>query len=185
MTKEELNDEYLEWMYNIVCDDNYADTTYHYLFACLYDIEFIYVMPMDASRAEDGVDLRYRFGYDRGYDQTLIASYLDDHPCSVLEMMVALSIRCEEHIMDNPDLGNRVGQWFWTMIVNLELGEMTDSKFDVDYVENQVCRFMYRDIERDGKGGLFRIHNPRRDMRTADIWYQLNWYLSETTETTI
>lgn len=52
----------------------------------------------------------------------MIASYLDNRPCSVLEMIIALAIRLEEHIMDDPDIGNRTGQWFWDMIVSLGLG---------------------------------------------------------------
>ena len=43
----------------------------------------------------------------------MISAYLDNKTCSVLEMMIALAIRCEEHIMDDPDVGNRTGQWFW------------------------------------------------------------------------
>ena len=56
-------------------------------------------------------------------------------PCSVLEMMIALSMRCEEQIMDDPDIGNRTGQWFWDMIDNLGLGEHERLKFDGRYVD--------------------------------------------------
>ena len=107
----------------------------------LHRIEFTYSIPMDGNRAEDGVDLRYRFGYENGYSSSMISTYLDNRMCSVLEMMIALAIRCEEHIMDDPDVGNRTGQWFWNMIVNLGLGSMNDSKFDRDYVEDIVQRF--------------------------------------------
>lgn len=183
MLEEEVNCGYLDWMYSIVCDDQYSKTTsYRKLFWFLYDTEFYYSLPMDGNRAEDGVDLRYRFGNENGYPDYVIASYLDTRPCSVLEMMIALSIRCEVHIMDNPDLGNRVGQWFWEMIVNLGLGHMTDDKFDPNYTDEAVRRFLDRDIERDGTGGLFRIDDKSRDMRSADIWYQMCWHLDEVLE---
>ena len=41
-------------------------------------------------------------------------------------MMIALAIRCEEHIMDDPDAGDRTGQWFWSMLVSLGLGSMDE-----------------------------------------------------------
>lgn len=181
-TKEEVRHEYIEWMFSYVYDDEYFknnNNTYRKLMIHLYFTEFYEIVPMDGNRAEEGVNLRYRFGAECDYPDYVIAEYLDDRPCSVLEMMVALAIRCEVHIMENPDLGDRVGQWFWEMIVNLGLGHMTDDKFDADYTDKVLHRFLERDIERDGTGGLFKIKDPTRDMRTADIWYQMCWHLNE------
>ena len=98
-------------------------------------------------------------------------------PCSVLEMMLGLAIRCEEDYMDNPVKGNRTGQWFWGMVVNLGLGAMDDSKFDKVFVEDAVRRFLNREYEPDGTGGLFKIRNCDRDLRYVEIWWQLCWYL--------
>lgn len=78
--------------------------------------------------------------------------------------------------MDDPDIGNRTGQWFWDMIVSLGLGSMDDSKFDKAYAIDVIRRFLNRDYERDGKGGLFTIEHCRYDMRDIEIWYQANWY---------
>lgn len=183
MTQEELNYEYLDWMYDIVCDDRYTrNLGYRKLFAYLYDTEFTFTMPMDGNRYEDGVNLRYRFGDERGLEPAMIASYLDGNPCSVLEMMIALALRCEDNIMDNPDVGNRVGQWFWEMIVNLGLGPMTDANFDPDHVYHVMDIFLNRKYDRDGTGGLFKIHDDTRDMRFAEIWYQMCWHLNEVLE---
>ena len=87
------------------------------------------------------------------------------------------AIRLEEHIMDDPDIGNRTGQWFWDMIVSLGLGSMDDSKFDKAHAIDVIRRFLNRDYGRDGKGGLFTIEHCRYDMRDIEIWYQANWYL--------
>lgn len=183
MTQDELDYEYLDWLYDIVCDDRYSNNLgYRKLFAYLYDTEFTYSVPMDSNRYEDGINLRYRFGQERDIDPRMIASYLDNSACSVLEMMIALALRCEDTIMDNPDIGNRVGQWFWEMIVNLGLGRMTDSNFDIDYAEHVMYIFLNRQYDKDGTGGLFKIHDPNRDMRTAEIWYQMCWHLSEVLE---
>ena len=92
-------------------------------------------------------------------------------------MMVALAIRCEETIMDDPQVGSRTGQWFWGMINNLGLGAMIDEKFDKNYVKEIVDRFLNRDYEPDGRGGLFTIRHCEDDLRNVEIWNQLCWYL--------
>lgn len=178
MTKNELNKKYFEWMYQLVYHEGYSKRlSYRKLLDRLHDTEFIYIISMDGNRAEDGIDLRYRFGYEHKYEHPMIAAYLDDRSCSVLEMLIALSIRCEEHIMDDPDIGNRTGQWFWNMIVNLGLDSMTDEKFNVRYVDEIISKFLNRKYKRNGDGGLFTVDNYKYDLRTAEIWYQMCWYL--------
>lgn len=179
MTRDELIDRYFDWMYQLVVDDRYSNQSYRKLFVRLYDTEFTFTIPMDGNRAEDGVDLRYRFGREYSYPDAMIASCLDDRPCSILEMMAALAIRCEEHIMDDPDAGNRTGQWFWGMLVSLGLGSMDDAKFDRDYVDDVLIQFLNRDYARNGEGGLFTVEYADCDMRSVEIWYQLNYYLNE------
>lgn len=178
MTEKELNNEYFDWMLQLVCDKRYSKgLSYQKLLNRLHDIEFQYILPMDGNRAEDGIDLRYRFGYEKSYDDHMIAAYLDNRPCSVLEMLIALASRCEEQIMNNPDLGNRTGQWFWGMIENLGLLTMTDSRFDAERTDNAIFIFMDRKYKRNGSGGLFTVERCNIDMRTVEIWYQMNWYI--------
>lgn len=180
MTKNDLSKEYFEWMLQLVYSETYSKKlSYRKLLKQLHDIEFVYIIGMDGNRAEDGVNLRYRFGYERNYDSAMIASYLDDGPCSVLEMMIALAMRCEENIMDNPEIGNRTGQWFWDMIVNLKLGPMTNDRFNAQYVEEVISKLLNREYERNGQGGLFTVKNCKHDLRTVEIWYQMCWYLDE------
>jgi hypothetical protein len=175
--------EYFDWMYRLVCNDKYSKkTTYSNLLHLLHEVKFTYILPMDANRAEDGADLRYRFGYENGYSTSTIASYLDNGDSSVLEMMIALAMRCEDHIMEDSDVGNRIGQWFWNMIVTLGLGYMNDDHFDQDYALDRIYAFLNREYGPNGDGGLFRVENPRCDMRDVDIWYQMCWYLQEVIE---
>lgn len=173
--KDRIRNEYFDWMHDMVCNERYStETSYRKLLMCLHSIEFIFVLPMDENRAVDGVSLRYRFALWQ--EQEELADYLDG-PCSVLEMMIALTLRCEETLMDNPEIGERLGQWFWGMIVSLGLGSMSDAKFDRRYVEDIVGRFLYREYESNGKGGLFTIKNSRRDLRDIEIWLQMNDYI--------
>ena len=179
MTKNEIKNEYFNWMCELVCGDRYAVTiSYRKLLMRLHDTEFTYLIERDSNRANDGMQLRYRFAISQGYKNSSDAIVdLLDGPCSVLEMMVALAVRCEESIMDNTEIGNRTSQWFWGMISNLGLGECTDDNFDEVYVENVIQTFLRRKYDPDGKGGLFRVRGCDEDLRKAEIWYQMCWYL--------
>lgn len=177
-----LNREYFSWMCKLICGDDYElRFAYKRLLNRLHDIEFTYIIPMDENRVQDGIDLRRRFGYDCRYSDLDLdrGLDLDGDSCSVLEMMVSLALACEEHIMDDPDIGDRTGRWFWTMIQSLGLDDMRDNKFDIDYVDFIVTSFLNRDYEPNGEGGLFTLKQCRRDLRNVDIWYQMMWYLTE------
>ena len=80
--------------------------------------------------------------------------------------------------MDDTRYGNRVKQWFWSMLKNLGLNLMTDDIFDKKYAEQIITRFLNRQYERDGAGGLFCIPNCQDDLRDYEIWTQLCWYLN-------
>lgn len=177
MVRDDVLNEYFDWMCQLVSDKQYiGDRSYRKLLSKLHNIPFTYTIDMDGNRAADGIDLRYRFGYERNYEDYIIASFLDDKPCSVLEMIVALALRCET-IMEDPDYGDRTGEWFWGMIESLGLESMDDTSFNRDYVDDVIDIFLSRDYGRDGRGGLFTIKHPKRDLRTVEIWYQMNWYL--------
>lgn len=174
---DRINNEYFEWMYDLVCKNRYSNAiSYRKLLSRLHSTEFVYSIPRDENRAEDGLDLRYEFAMEQ--DCKDIIAYLEG-PCSVLEMMIALAKRCENNIMYDPDIGDRTGQWFWGMIVNLGLGSMTDSRFDRDYVDDVLERFLNRDYEPDGKGGLFTVKDCKKDLRDVEIWYQMCWHLND------
>ena len=55
------------------------------------------------------------------------------------------------------------------------------SKFDRDYVEDIVQKFLDRKYSRNGDGGLFTVNRSRYDLRSVEIWYQMCWYLDENT----
>lgn len=172
-----IEGEYFEWLYDYVCKGRtHSKVSYRLLFECLHRIEFTFSIHKDVNRARDGVDLRYRFAMLK--DDEYIVDILDG-PCSVLEMMVALAIRCEETIMDNTGYGDRTGQWFWDMMFNLGIGFMTDDIFDERVVEDKIYTFLERRYEPDGKGGLFHIKGCMDDLREFEIWTQLCWYLDK------
>lgn len=174
--KDKIENDYFEWIYDLMCGRRYAkDISYRKLLSHLHSVEFTYTIQRDSNRAADGIELRYRFSLSKNHKDWYL--YLDG-PCSVLEMMVALAIRCEEGIMDDPSVGDRTGQWFWGMITSLGLGSMLDERYDRRYVDYIIQRFLNREYKPNGEGGLFTIRNTKRDMRTVEIWYQLNEYIN-------
>lgn len=173
--RERVNKDYFEWLYDWVCRRRYAkEISYRKLLGYLHTIEFIYTIPKDGNRADDGIRLRYRFA--KQYRGIYSADLYLEGPCSVLEMMVALALRGEETIMDDPLLGDRTGQWFWSMITNMGLGSMVDERFDEEIAGEAVYRMMNREYEPNGKGGLFTVDRGL-DLREVEIWYQFMWHL--------
>lgn len=173
--EDRINDEYFEWLCELVDAKRFSkQTSYRKLLVHLHNIEFTWFIPHDDNRADDGIKLRRRFAIVR--DDMALTDYILG-PCSVLEMMVALAVRCEEWIMDDALMGDRTGQWFWGMINNLGLSSMRDSKFDREYVDDVIGRLLNREYESDGRGGLFTVRHCAYDMRTVEIWTQLSWYL--------
>lgn len=175
MFRDQIINDYFEWLWNFTKCRGHSQN--RKIITLLHNIEFRYSIPMDANREEDGIDLRYRFitevGIPKNYQE--VYGYLDG-PCSVLEMMIALAIRCEESIMDDPDIGDRTSEWFWLMMKNLGLDYMSDRKFNRDIAEEKISIFLDRRYKRNGEGGLFVV-NGRRDLRKVEIWYQMCWYL--------
>ena len=177
--EDRINDEYFEWLCELIDAKRFSKrVSYRKLLMHLHNIEFTWLIPMDDNRADDGIKLRRR--YSLVCNDATISRYILG-PCSVLEMMVALAVRCEEGIMDDTQMGNRTGQWFWGMVHNLGLSPMTDSNFDRYFVDDVIARFLNREYEPDGKGGLFTVRHCDRDLRKVEIWCQLSWYLASIT----
>lgn len=179
MHENNVTIDYFDWMYNLVCRNRYSENiSFKKLFSYLNDTKFTYSIRMDLNRAKDGTELRRRYA-----NEFKIANIYDRicGPCSVLEMMIALAIRCEETIMDDENFGDRTDQWFWEMMKNLGLGHMDDDEFDEEYVSDVITRFLNRDYEPDGRGGLFFVRNCDIDLRDVEIWIQMLWYLDNIT----
>lgn len=174
---KEIELEYFEWICDKIIDEE-SNIKYSKLLSHLYDREFTAVIDMDNNRVEDGKTLRRRFELETGIPRDVVINSFKEHPyCSVLEMIVALAIRCEETIMTDDEYGDRTGEWFWNMIVSLGLGSMNDTRYNERKVDNILDKFIDRDYQDNGKGGLFTIEKSNRDMRNIEIWYQMCWYL--------
>lgn len=133
-----------------------------YLMKQLHQTYFVWVIPMDDNRAEDGLELRSRL------------DYISDEDCSVLEMLIALAERASHQYGGSPL------EWFGTFLENLDLLQFTDgSVYNEYYVDEILHKWMTRDIQPDGSGGLFPLRHPPQDQRETEIWYQMSAYIIE------
>ena len=163
-TLDIISNRYFDWLYSLMTCNRYSKAiSYKKLFTQLHSIEF-----------------RFAITEMRDVPEDIVLDVLDG-PCSVLEMMIALAIRCEEGFMDDSRFGDRTAQWFWRMISNLGLSGMRDNNFDKGKVDYAIERFLDHKYEPDGTGGLFIVRNCDRDLRKVEIWYQLCYYLNEIT----
>lgn len=171
-----IEDEYFNWIINKIFRYDY-DGQYNKLFRYLYTTPFYYSIKMDENRYIDGIDLRYRFSLENKISFSYAIEQFEGKLCSILEMLVGLSVRWE-NIMHDDDIGDRTGEWFRVMISNLGLDSQIDDMFDSHYVEGKIKNFMLRNYDHDGHGSLFPVDGSNVDMRQTEIWYQLCQYIN-------
>lgn len=181
MHKKQLSGDasvrYFLYLYNFVSPINDdGDISWYKLLKKLFLTPFKLQMSMDENRIEDGLTLRKKITELAGVNINILEC---NYPVSILEVMLALAIRCEESIMEDPAYGDRTRQWFWDMIKNLGLGSMYDIKYDENEVSEILSKFLSRQYSKDGSGGLFTIKEKNIDMTKIEIWEQLCRYLNQ------
>lgn len=146
-----------------------------------YELQGIYVIMFytafevfhdrDVNRMQDAIDLRDRFYSQSGIE---VPQFM---PISVLEVLVALTLRIGESILcgDNDDV---IHDLFKAILRNIGLTQ--DLYADDEEIERLLYIFMSRQYDYDGSnGGAFVIREPRADLRTTELWYQAMWYINE------
>lgn len=179
--KNQIRNDYANWLIGLAYTWCFQHGSYKKLMEYLYFHDFVSAYANDDNRIQDGIEMRFRFTESftqTNYTYHDVYKYLT-HNCNILEVMIALAQRCEDHIMGDPDAGDQSGVWFWGMITNMHLEGMTDDNFDISLVERRVTGMLNHNYKKNGDGGLFSVRNPNIDMRTAEIWYQMNWHLGE------
>jgi hypothetical protein len=166
-----LDDRYFRWLYGLVADVKIRKGPYTHwnLLRQLFSIEFVWFVPNDDNRAEDGRELRAEWA-------SSVDAHVDPHwaslGCSFLEMLIGLSRRLDFQTEHD------VVFWFWHLIGNLGfLGHNDRSNFCEEDVEDRVSVVIWRTYDRDGNGGLFPLRCVRKDQRRVEIWSQMNEYL--------
>lgn len=168
-----LSDLYFEWLIEKI-DPNHVCRMKRMMLERLFDTEFYWKVYGDSNRVEDAINLRDTFCSERPG-----RAFSWDTPVSVLEVLIALAIRCEEDIMRDDRFGDRTPDWFWTMINNLGLFNMTNDVYDEDKVDRVLKRFLNRSYPLNGDGNVFKFRNAMPDIRKTQLWFQMSWYLNE------
>lgn len=171
-----LDEQYFEWLYAQICPVKQKNParSYKNLFWLLFTKEFIWWIPNDDNRVEDGRDLRFEFLEDKQIE-------CDDHNwlhlgCSMLEMLMGLSERLAFETNADPV------EWFWELLENLDLRKYNDRvQIPETDVHEILDRVIWRTYDRDGTGGLFPLKHAERDQTQVELWYQLNAYILENT----
>ena len=182
----EIKAEYYKWLCNIAMGRN--SIMYGRWLNLLHHTDFQFFYALDKNRYLDGIGLRHRFYQD---NPELFCEFSPDDifgemSCSVLEMMVALSVRINESILANY-FGDSNGIYilFNAMLNSLNIVRYDGNHFNERKVQCILVDFMNHNYEKNGAGGLFTIHDDTKDMRREEIWCQCGWYLNELIENSI
>lgn len=171
-----LDEHYLTWLYSQVANvrARKKTNTYWCLMKQLYTTEFVWFIPNDDNRIEDGRDFRYEFF--EIYD-------IDDEDewlglgCSVLELLLGLSRRLAF------EAEHDAKYWFWVLLSNLGISDYNDESYSENSAEgkigNAVDAVIWRTYDYRGRGGLFPLHHTDEDQRDVELWYQLGAYVIE------
>lgn len=177
-----LEDAYFEWLYSQVGPLKNRNPARNFWHLCLklYTTEFVWFVPNDDNRVEDGKELRLEFLSSTRYPLDDPHGLFMNLGCSMLEMLVALARLAAF------ETGRDVVEWFWRFMHNLELDGYSDQVYNrsvgdgVDEgVEEVLDRLNQRTYSRNGKGGLFPLRRARQDQREIELWYQMSSYLLE------
>lgn len=169
-----LDELYLTWLYSQVGSVKLRSPsrTYWTLFKLLFTKEFVWIIPNDDNRVEDGRDLRFEFLDEREIDE--VDPDWMSLGCSMFEMLIGLSRR-----LSFEDDGEAC-DWFWRLLENLGLSHLTDDMCDEQAkrdINETLDNVIWRTYSPDGFGGLFPLESTTRDQRDVEIWYQLSEYL--------
>lgn len=170
---EPIENLYFNWLCAKVTHTNVPtpSNSHFKLFRRLHTTEYVWVIPNDKNRADDGVELRLDFLREARVQDEEPWHHL---PCSVLEMLIALAYRADFHFEEV-----NAPQWFWFFLGNLGLADFVDSNYNDAVTVDILDKFVWRTYEPNGQGGsIFPMNDPPRDQREVEIWYQL-WEYTE------
>lgn len=172
--------DYLLWLGGFVCPPSVRDQ-YQSLFCVLTERAFVSKVFHDDNREVDGLKMRDKFAKEElGGNYDFWVGILPEE-CLIIEVLIGIAYRMEWEFLHDEEIGNRTGEWFWELLKNIGLNEQDDLNFDENYVQMRLSILVDRTYESDGRGGLFPLRRPPHgiDVRDVELWYQMNWYISE------
>lgn len=170
-----IEESYFLWLCHQIGEEDTGNPhkTYWNLLRILHSKEFVYIIPHDNNRAEDGKGLRTEFVAEMGVRPDPGWMNLG---CSMLELLIGLSRRLSFISEGEPRA------WFWELIENLDLEKYNDNAIESAYdIEETLDDVIWRTYRPNGRGGLFplKVRPPGGDQRDVELWYQLNEYVAQ------
>ncbi len=164
-----IEESYFNWLCAKVTSPH--NNNHYDLLRILHTTEFVWSVPGDRHRLEDGLELRqYFLNETRWVKDPLWYNEL----CSIFEVLIAFATRASFQT-DTP-----VSDWFWIFLNNLNLDEYRQvSDSDACVIEDVLYTFIWRTYDSHGYGGLFPLDNPKEDQRAVEVWYQFCAYVDE------
>lgn len=185
-----MRHEYFEWLVSKVTSPAVPDDAQaRIVLQVLRDIR-IQALPMadDAPRLEDGKQLRSNFMDDTGMAVHSYKDALEPESgfCTVLELLVALSMRMDDIMRDPLDPCSSIPSWFWGMVstmVGQPFYPCSYWTFSVDasmpvVVAESTMKFLGRQYDPTGHNGNVFIDMSGVDLRAIDIWAQACHFMS-------
>lgn len=162
-----MRTRYFEWLLSLIPGSSSIRGICNELFNMTFTYDDYH--GTDGNRADDGLSLRSLY-----FNETRSVTYMEDCKCTVLEMLIALSLRIERDIMGEPG-DDHPEKWFFEMLDNLGVFNLTSPKF----VGRIVEEWMNRDFDPNGYGSIFPLKYYPGDQRDLLIWDQMSFYLNE------
>lgn len=167
---------YIDYLFDIVGRSDTHESLIKHLLAT----EFYSLVPNDDNRGIDGEQLREKFKLELGVKADPLS--LPDIGCSVLEMLIALSLRIEFDLYGGP-YEKDSSDWFWVLIDNLDMTRFDNFAYrkqeNVELLEEKLDILLERQYDFAGFGGVFPLNNPQEDQRKVEIWYQMSSWIIE------
>ena len=179
--------------------DTYIRDSYLKLLISLFETPFTWSVLHDENRAEDGLKLReiYINELEECGDEPH-GIYEAGPDCTLLEMFLALAIRCGSELMYDPSVGEQVDRWFFMMMDNQKLNYLDNNHWDEERF-NYICEhFCERKYGPNGEFCAFfvpengqimdknsqildknshKIDKNSQKWRKMELAYQMNYYI--------
>lgn len=173
---EPLDEQYLRWLHGQIIPARLRNPsrTYWKLARQLYSSEYVWMVPNDDNRVQDGKDLRREFLADAGI-HSVDRDWLE-LGCSMLEMLLGLSRRLAFEADGEPR------DWCLHLLANLGLTAYNDRDYNreaKEHIEEKIYDVIWHRYLPDGRGGLFPLKHAPQDQRRTELWYQAAAYLNE------
>lgn len=163
---KQVDYEYYQWLISEIAIP--GNKSYNDMFERMHNLEFVWIVPNDDNRVQDGLDLRVQF-------QNEVRDKVNLDGVTILEVLVALSRRVAF------TGGGDAPTWAWKLIKNLGLHKASDPLIGLKAtrVEEILYDLVWRTYDRNGRGGFFPLKHSLEDQTKVEIWYQMNAYVNE------